>query len=213
MVSDNVKAGLLTLFLGSFGDLASRIIWFNCSIDRAWTMLFGIPPFSLISALMYFFKKIEKASLPCMSAFDFSLIIIPILTILLAYMLPKMIENDMISNVVFIISVCVLFVVTRMINSLKMCKVHFEERNIGPAGKHILRALLYSVVINGAILGFNYLAPYGAMIPKIGIGFRLWGYLNFVPGLQHAIPLTLMHFIMNLYDNVPNKLENLCLTE
>lgn len=212
MVADNIKAGLTTLFLGSVGDLASRTIWLNCSVDKAWTMLFFLPPLSIVSAIMHFLNKVEKGTLSCMSAVDIPLFIIPIMTIMLAFLIPMMInEPNFMPNLLLIISVFILFAVIRMYRSNKMCKEHFKEKYTGFKSNQIARAFLISAVVNGIISIFNMVAPYLQRLPVIGIGFRIWGYVNIIPGLQHALPLTLSHFILNLYENVPNKLENVCL--
>ena len=212
MVGDNIKAGLLTLILGSFGDLASRSIWLNCSVDKPWTLLFALPPLSIVSAIMHFLKKIEKGSLSCMSAVDIPLFIIPIMTVLLAFIIPKIIEQPkFVPKLIFFISVFILFAVSRMYRTNKMCKVHFPDKNKGFNSKHVIRAFLISAVVNGIIGLFNIIAPYGQRLPVVGFAFRLWSYLGFLPGLQHALPLTISHFVMNLYENVPSKLENVCL--
>jgi hypothetical protein len=212
MVGNNVKSGLMTLFLGSIGDIASRSMWLNCSVDKPWTMLFFLPPLSIVSAIMHFMNKIEKGSLSCMSAVDIPLFLIPIMTILLAFTIPMMIgEPGFLSNFLLMISVFILFVVIRMYKSNKMCKVHFPDKNKGFNFNHVKRALLISLIVNGVIALFNVFAPYGVRIPVVGIGFRIWGYVGMVPGLQHALPLTISHFILNLHENVPNKLEDVCL--
>jgi hypothetical protein len=210
MVSDNIKASLLTLFLGSIGDIASRSVWLNCSVDKAWTMLFFLPPLSVISAYFHFMNKIEKGSLSCMSAVDFSLFMIPIMTILLAFSIPMMTGPGFLSNLLLMISIFVLFAVVRMYKSNKMCKVHFPDKNKGFNFNHVKRALLISLVVNGMISLFNLLSPYARAIPVVGLGFRAWYYVGKINGLQHALPLTISHFIINLYENVPNKLEDVC---
>lgn len=212
MVADNIKAGLMTLFLGSIGDLASRSIWLNCSVDKAWTMLFFLPPLSIISSIMYFLNKVEKGALSCMSAVDIPVFLIPIMTIMLGFLIPIIIgESRFISSFLFIISIFILFAVCRMYRSNKMCKVHFKEKYTKFKSNQIIRAFLISAVANGIISLFNTIAPYLQRLPIVGIGFRLWSYLDIIPGLQHALPLTLLYFIINLYENVPNNLENVCL--
>lgn len=210
-MGNNLKAGFLTLALGSAGDLASRAIWLNCSIDKPWTMLFALPPLSVVSAFMHFLKKIEKGSLTCMDAVDIPLFIIPVMTILLAFIIPKIIkEPNYLPTLLLIISTFILFAVSRMYRSNKMCKVHFGDNNKGFGANHILRACLISAVINGIVFLFNMAAPYGEMLPVVGIPFTIWGLLGNVPGLQQAIPLTIAHFGFNLYDNVKSNLEKLC---
>lgn len=210
MPSDNIKAGLMTLFLGSIGDIASRSIWLNCSIDKPWTMLFSLPPISAISAFFHFTNKIEKGSQGCMSAVDFSLFMIPIMTILLAVTIPMMTGPGFVSNLILMISIFALFAVVRMYKSNKMCKVHFPDKNKGFNFNHVKRALLISLVVNASIAVFNVLAPFLVMIPLVGTGFRVWGYAKIIPGLQTALPLFLVSFILNLYENSPNKLEDVC---
>jgi hypothetical protein len=214
MVNNNIKSGLTTLFLGSVGDIASRSMWLNCSVDKPWTMFFFLPPLSIVSAVMHFMNKIEKGSQSCMSAIDFTFFMIPILTILFAFTIPMIIgEPGFLSNFLVMLSVFILFAIVRMYRSNKMCKVHFMDKNKGFNLNHVKRALLISLVVNGVIAIFNAFSPFGRKIPVIGVGFRIWGYLRIIPGLQHALPLTLIHFLINLHDNVPKNLENVCIKE
>jgi hypothetical protein len=212
MVSDNVKAGLLTLFLGGPGDLASRILWYNCSISKPWTMAFMIPPFSIVSAIMHFTGKIEKATQGCLSSFDFFLFIIPIFSIILEMFIPRLIENDMISTALTLLATFIMFMVIRTYKSASMCNVHFQEKYTGYNTKIITQNALISLTTIGIIKLFNMIAPFGEFIPVVGIAFRVWGFMGMVPGLQTALPLTFVHFILNLYQNVPDNMRGMCLT-
>jgi hypothetical protein len=211
MVADNIKAGLLTLFLGGFGDMLGRAIWLNCSVDKAWSMLFFLPPLSIVSAIMHFMNKIEKASLGCMSAFDWFMITIPIFTIMLAMIIPKLIANGSIASAISVITIFILYAIIRMYKVNEKCKIHFTDKYKGFKSSQAGRAFLESLIVVGLIQLFNFLAPYGGFIPVVGIGFRAWNALNMIPGLQTAIPLTFIHFITNMYENVPSKLDANCL--
>jgi hypothetical protein len=211
MVSDNLKAAGLSLVFGTAGDVFSRMMWFNCSIDKFWTTLFVLPPMSIVTAIMYFMGKIEKANLPCVSAIDWFLLMIPVLGISFTFLLSKMIENGNIITALTLISMMVLFMMVRMYKYNTMCKVHFPDTNTGFNSNYIVRAGLISVAINMVIFIINMMAPYLQMIPVIGMAFRLWGMLKIIPGAQHVLPLTFAHLIMNLYDNLPSNLESTCI--
>jgi hypothetical protein len=209
-MKDNIKAGLLTLFLGAIGDIISRTVWYNCSIDRAWTMLFALPPLSIVPAVFYFLNKIEKAELGCKTAFDIFLFILPVLTIAIEFAAGHFIESDMVFYIVTFIAIFALYAMVRTYRTNKNCELLFKDKNKGFNWSIVKRALFVSLVTNGAISTFNALSPFGEFIPIIGIGFRLWGYLGNIPGLQHAILLTIAHFVMNLKENLPETLEDVC---
>lgn len=213
MVADNIKAGLLTLFLGGFGDLISRVTWYNCSIDRSWTLLFVLPPLSIVSSLMYFFDKVEKSSMSCGSAFDWFLLIIPFFTILTNVLTNEFIESSFITSIISFVVILSLYAMVRMYRVNKVCKESFNNKYKGFNKSIIKKSFFISLVTNLAITIFNILAPYGSFIPIIGIGFRAWNYLRYIPGLQHALILILAHFITNLRENISSKIEDVCILE
>jgi len=212
-MKDNIKAGLLTLFLGSFGDILSRILWYGCSLSKPWTLLFVLPPLSIVSSIMYFLDKIQKAA-GCKKSFDWFLLVIPLFLIGLAYTIMFSVENAIGRNTLMFIGTFILFMMVRMYKSHTACKEHFkyleEQGKTTNWLEHVKRAAIISGITNAVIMGFNKMAPYGRMIPVVGIAFRIWGMLGFLPGLQHAILLTFVHFIMNLNENTPNTLYDLC---
>lgn len=207
MVSKFVPAGMSLIF-GSIGDLASRIMFYNCSVDKIWTLLFVLPPFSIVTAIMYFMEKIAPGSSSCSSSLDLFLFVIPVIGMLVAYALKYFVENQMIIEAVMLISMFVLFMLVRMYKSYSKCD---ENSNTSMFSSNIVvRAMLISAAVNGGIFALNKAAPYLTMVPVVGMAFRVWGMLDVIPGLQHMIPLVIMHFVMNLFENMPDSIQKLC---
>ena len=213
MVSNNIKAAGLSLLFGTAGDLFSRMWWFNCSVDKLWTTLFMLPPLSIVTAYMHFMGKIEKAGPNCGSAFDWFLLIMPMIGIMLSMLLPKMIESGNIIQAITLLSSFAMFMMVRLYKYRKMCKIHFPDTETGFNSNHIVRAGVTSAVVNIIIVVINMLAPYLKMLPVIGIAFRIWGMLGMIPGLQHVLPLTVAHLIINFYENLQSHLEPICIED
>ncbi len=215
MVADNVKAGLMTLFLGGVGDIISRVLWYNCSVDKAWTLLLFMPPLSIVSAIFYFLNKIEKGAQTCGFAADAFLYIIPIVTILLSVLISQLMSNEeddnsILSSIITIFSIFVLYMIIRMYKLSRTCDNVFKEKYKGFNMDLAKRAFFISLITNGCIAIINTISPFLEIVPVVGMGFSIWGFLDYVPGLQHALLLTLSHYITNLIENMPNTLESKC---
>lgn len=213
---DNTKAGLMTLFLGSIGDIISRILWYNCSVDKPWTLFFFLPPLSLISSMLYFFNMIEKGVVSCASSFDWFLFVIPAVTIIINILLRMVVQNiledkliTILGTILPIVIVLIMYLAIRMYkvtsNENVKCSVDFD--------KNLLRSFFIASITNVSILVFNSVLPQFENLPIVGIGFRAWNSLETIPGVRHAILLTLAHYLTNLYDNMPNSLDNICKSE
>ena len=77
----NILGGFLTLFLGSFGQIFSRVNDFNGSLDKWWLLLFFFPPLSIVPAIYVWSDLIKngEGNNPVDTYFYF----IPLLCILL----------------------------------------------------------------------------------------------------------------------------------
>lgn len=213
MIADNIKGGLLTLFLGAFGDIISRTMWYNCSVDKLWTILFFIPPLSIGSSIFYFMDKIAKSPLECSEASDWFLLIIPIVVFITGFLSSKFLKNPVLSFLVPIIVYFALYAIVRMIRTTDKCTKHFKDKSKGFNISIVKRALMLSLTTNGMIMFFNFAAPFLGMIPYLGVPFRGWHLLEKIPGLQHALVLTLAHYIENLRENLPDTIKDSCMDE
>lgn len=210
MVANNIIAGLLTMFLGSFGDLISRIMFLNCSIDKSWSMLFFLPPLSFISAGMHFLNKIEKSELSCGTIFDLYFIVIPVIAILINNLLPKLItNNDMLLNSVTFIIMLIIYAVIRIVKYNEKCKLMFNKYK-GINNSLVARAFLTSFIVNSISILINIIAPYARMIPVLGIPFLIWDSIGNIPGGQTTIALVFAHLINNLNENNKSYMTSKC---
>ena len=77
-MSGRVGTGVLTLIMGTMGQLIGRGIWYGCSMDKAWLLLFAMPPLSIVPAFFFFLNKVEP-SIGCAMLFDYLFLVIPFL--------------------------------------------------------------------------------------------------------------------------------------
>lgn len=216
--TSNIIAGILSLLFGSLGDIISRIVYFNCSVDKIWTLFFVMPPLSIVTAVLYFMGKIQPG-ISCASLFDVFLIIIPVVTVLLSLLLPLVInqQNDSDSqSILYTITLMTLYITlfttARVYKYYKACDATNKDKE-KPFGKMIMTGFLRSLATNFAILFFNWISSlyYLQMIPVVGTAFTLWNLLGeFSPGIQFAIPLTLSHFVLNITENSPDFIKTVC---
>lgn len=209
----NFAAGALSLCFGAFGDIASRIIWYNCSIDKIWTLFFMLPPISIVTMILYFTDMIKEAPLPCESIFDMFFVLIPVVIGILSFVLPQIMrENTMGDTAIAMILYIILFAFARIYKYYKSCSTKYPNAD-KPVGKIIVNGLLRSLTTNLGIMAFNWLADQFIvqMIPVIGISFTMWSYVgNYSPALQHGIPLTFAHFILNMTENSDSFINSVC---
>jgi len=225
MVGNNIKACLATAFFGSAGDMFSRYQWYGCSIDKIWTLLFMFPPFSFISAGLYAADKVQSGT-SCSNLFDWFFVLIPIIAILLAILIPKLISaGETWETVVFTALMVLTFAAMRVYKYSQLCNAAKPTTTptatptatptptptpSTPYGKFILWALLISFVVNVSIVLFNYAGDYAQFVPVLGVFFKVWSMLEIIPGLQHAIMLVGTELVLNLYDNVPENISSMC---
>lgn len=207
---DNVKAGMLTMFLGSFGDLLGRMLFLNCSIDKLWTMFFFLPPLSFISAGMHFLNKIKKSELPCKTIFDIYFIVIPVIALLVNNFLPRLItDNDMLLKSITFIIMLIVYAVIRIVKYNEKCKLIFNKYD-GISGGLVARAFLTSFIVNSVAILINIIAPYAQMIPILGVPFKIWDLIGYIPGLQPSIILFFAHLFNNLNENNSSYMVSIC---
>ena len=211
MVGDNIYAGVLTLLTGSIGDILSRILWYNCSVSNIWTLLFMMPPLSIVTSVMYFLNKIEPGTNSCGSSFDAFLIILPITIIVMAYLLGYLMDesSDMLIFIVQIIVAFLIFATIRFYKNVQICDKNYPN---APAkdGQYISDALMKAGIGVGAATFLSIIAPYASFIPIVGIAFRVIDYMSYIEGLQFAVILTIFDLMYNLYGNLPSSQQAIC---
>ena len=218
-IGERVGAGFLTLVFGAIGDIISRAVWFNCSLDKAWTLTFAVPPLSAVPAIMYWGDFIEPGVQSCGSSFDWFIVAIPVFVIMISilwnkWLKPKYGESGQkVLDVVLILIFTLVYTGIRYYKYTIECDALYPSKQDRPHGNYLLKAFYRSLVTNVGIAIFNLILSNDVvqMIPLIGKGFKLWELLgDFVPGLTHAIPLTLIHWIMNLNGNDPSYMNTTC---
>jgi len=211
MVGDNVYAGVLTLLTGSIGDIISRILWYNCSVSNIWTLLFMMPPLSIITSVMYFLDKIEPGTGSCGSSFDAFLIILPITIIVMAYLLGYLMDESS-DTLIYIIQLIVAFLIFATIRFYKNVQVCDKNYPNAPAkdGQYINDALMKAGIGVGVSAFISIIAPYASYIPYIGVPFKVIDYMGYIEGLQLAVMLTMFDLVYNLYGNLPGSQQAIC---
>ena len=110
-------AVLLTTVIPFFGQIIARISYLNGSLDKPWLLLFGIPPLTLIPALMMMFGLIKKGKGG--KPWDYYILIPIILNIIMGFVLKKYgIKGQIIKYVVLLLS----FFFIYWLRSKKLCK-------------------------------------------------------------------------------------------
>jgi len=211
MVGDNVYAGVLTLLTGSIGDIISRILWYNCSVSNIWTLLFMMPPLSIVTSVMYFLNKIEPGTNSCGSSFDAFLIILPITIIVMAYLLGYLMDESS-DTLVYIIQLVIAFLIFATIRFYKNVQVCDKNYPNAPAkdGQYINDALMKAGIGVGVSAFISIIAPYASFIPYIGVPFTVIDYMSYIEGLQLAVMLTMFDLVYNLYGNLPGSQQSIC---
>jgi hypothetical protein len=212
MVGHNVYAGLLTLLTGSIGDLISRIMWYNCSVSNIWTLLFMLPPLSIIPAGMYFFDKIEAGTNSCESSLDWFLLLLPITIICMAYLLGYVMDesSDALVYIVLLLVSFIIFSIARFYKNVQICDNNYPKTP--PKEKqYIIDAVTKSAIGVGSAVILGIIAPYASYVPIIGVPFKILDWMGEIDGLQTGVIITVFHLIYNLYGNLPNNQKAICL--
>ena len=210
---DNIYSGLLTGCLGSVGDIISRIMFKNCSIDKLWSMMFVFPPMSFISGGMHMFGYIESGIGTCSSEFDIFLFIIPFICILMPYLLEDGIkmESELLRKIITFIILLTIFFIATINNIDKSC--NSLSSKFGGINSDIeLAGLIKTLMVIPTVFILDYVAPYLQNIPMIGLAARIWLYMDKIKGSQYALFLTIAHYVFNLYDNIPANIKTVCET-
>ena len=110
-------AVISTIVIPFIGQIIGRFIYLDGSLDKPWLLLFGIPPLTLIPALMMMFGLIKKGKGG--KPWDYYILIPIILNIIMGFVLKKYgIKGQIIKYVVLLLS----FFFIYWLRSKKLCK-------------------------------------------------------------------------------------------
>jgi hypothetical protein len=192
---EKIFAVILTIIFPFFGQLIARIIYLNGSLDKPYLFFFGIPPLTLIPALMMMFGLINKGKGG--KPYD-SYILLPIIVAIVSdiflkqYFLPY--KVPFVKLVLIFITVFGIY----WIKSKKIC-----ENNSAPASKILVDSLATYVLIGIIGIVLKY-------VPVIGIVIRV---ISKIIPYSHYLIDALSIFVIYVAINMVNgSSKNYCST-
>lgn len=210
MVSDHIKSGLLTFFFGSLGQLFARIRYLNGSLEKAWLLLFAVPPFSFISSIWFFMNWISKGTGG--EVFNAFSIILPVVAIVVGLIL-KYSEITTHTTIANIILFAVLFAIARYMQMRTTCRLEKEElyTKNDPA-VYLEKSVIMTVGTVGTLfLVGKFIVPVLAEVPVTKTVVTLLQSLDgVIPNIGYASGLFLLHTIFQMYGNTPEYQNSLC---
>jgi hypothetical protein len=175
---------LLTIFLPYVGQLYTRIMYLDGSLDKPWLFFFSVAPFSIVPALMIMFGLIEKGKGG--KPWDFY-ILIPIVVNIFAGFIANKYYTGIKATIVKYLLVLVSFIISYYLRSRKIC-----DSKSALITKISSDALLTHILIGVIAIVLQY-------IPFIGIAVRIitklipYGYL-----VIDAIAILLVYVATNM---------------
>jgi hypothetical protein len=109
---------LLTILLPFFGQIITRIMYLDGSLDKPWLLFFAVPPLSLIPALMIMFGLIEKGKGG--KPWD-SYILLPIIVNILSRFIVDKFYTGIKATIVKYLLLLVSFIIVYYLRSYKIC--------------------------------------------------------------------------------------------
>lgn len=187
-----VVPGLLTLFLGSPGQLYARISHLNGSLDKPWLLFFLAPPLSIISSIWFFLDWVEEGK--GADPVDDFMFALPITSVLFSFIFYNLCDaEDYVSTPLIVLFNIMTFAAARVYRKMEDCPDN-AERSFGSAVQKGITASTIALIANVA-MGFM------SFIPYIGIIFTAWGFLGYIPGLDVGILCALINLYMNMDAN------------
>jgi len=184
--------GLLTLFLGSPGQLFARIKYLNGSLDKPWLLFFLFPPLSIIASIWFFLDWVDEGK--GADPVDDFMYILPITSVLFSLIFYNLCDaEDYISTPLIVFFNIITFAAARVYRKMEDCPDN-TERSFGSAVQKGITASTISLISN-TVIGFLSFVPY------IGIVASAWGMLGFVPGLDIGIMCAIINLYMNMDAN------------
>ena len=199
-MKDSIKSGLLTLFLGSFGQLIARIVYLDGSLDKPWLFIFLSFPLSIVSSIFFFMDKVAKGK--GSNPLDVYSWMIPILSIIFAVIFQSICD----------ISDFTAFILIALMNVMVYSMAGYLKRSdVCPPDKKSMTESLYKALIVNLIVPIVNLITVGlSYVPYIGIIFKGYNFLSYVPGLQNGLLLGFSHIIENMMANTESDVNSVC---
>ena len=216
MGNNSWKAGLLSLFLGAPGQFLARLIWLNGSMDKPWLFAFFppviFPPYILpwvqlvylvisgVGSIWYFFDWVEmgEGSHPV----DANAWLLPLLITAFTFIFLNVCDiEDVLAYWLITMTSVIFYALARYMKRTDMCAS--DQRNMN-------EALWKSFIVNSCVPVANVVAEGLSYIPMVGMPFKAWGALDFIPGLQNGATLGIANIIENMMANTPDKQKEFC---
>ena len=157
LIKNKVIPSILT-YRGTLGQLIYRILYKKGSIDKAYLLLFAIPPFSIIPIIAIWLDLINEGD--ANNPIDVNIMIGMILLILyplIIYKLSTLILKDSFNDYNFIISIVVQLIIIRIIfliykkRFMNTCTNSNQDKD---NSKHYKMLLLHAILITPIVLIF-----------------------------------------------------------
>lgn len=187
-----VKEGLITLLLGTPGQLYTRIQHLNGSLDKPWLLLFLFFPLSIVSSIWFFAGWVDEGQ--GSDPVDEWMYILPISSVIFTFIFYNLCDtSDMISTPLILIFNIVTFAASRVMRKSKDCP---NKENLS-YGRSVSVGIIASIIA----LATNLLSTFLSYIPFIGIFFRLWGIVGIIPGLDVGLLCSVINLYLNMEAN------------
>ena len=190
---DNTKlaAIILTIVVPFFGQFFARMFWLNGSLDKPWLLFFGIPPLTLLPAIMMMFGLVKKGKGG--KPWDYSVLFPIFVNIILTFLLPTMfnIYTDVIIKCILI---SLSFTAIYWYKSKKICKNKSAQYS----------KLLYDSLISYILMIILTVAL--EYMPLFGVMFKIMDKL--IPNsklLFESITILIIYVITNMINGSYNK--------
>jgi hypothetical protein len=214
MISPTTISALLTLFLGTIGQLIARIFYLNGSLDKIWLMLFALPPFSIVPAVYLFMNWVDNGTGG--SVFNIFSLLIPVISVVLNSVLVYSevnIATMSAASIALLVTNVITFTIARYMQYYTTCKSQkkelFDKNN---PMQYIAKSITYSLVTFGMIyIAGKTVLPIIKYIPPASTVIRgINSAESILPGLSMGVTLVLFHTMAQMYGNTPIYQDSLC---
>ncbi len=192
MKDEDMWGGILCLFFGIVGDIASRIIFKNASLDNWYlTMPFFGPPLSIVSAIFWFLGTIKKEQNKSgiIDGWTYLIFMLPITVIDPFIKSISGCEAELFPKVLFYIII------------MYFARMHRKQFRCNNADYDTTYQLHEASVLVFSSVCVYFLFDLCSNLPFIGGLFRIWDMLKCIGNNWNiAIIMTLSQIIMNIID-------------
>lgn len=154
-----LTAIIATLVVPFFGQFFARLFWLNGSLDKPWLLLFGIPPLTVLPAVMMMFGLVKKGKGG--KPWDYFVLIPIMVNIISTFLLPKMfsIYTDVIIKCILI---SISFTAIYWYKSKKICKDKSAKYS-----KIVFDSFISYILLIILTLALQYMPLFGVMFKII----------------------------------------------